>query len=70
MSKKSQSREVSLSDLIDKIEGVLDTEIDSLPDTLSSCTPERRLDFVGKILPLVIKYREDHKSLSDGWNIG
>lgn len=70
MSKKSQSKEVSLSVLINKIERILDTEIESLPDTLSSCTPERRLDFVGKILPLVIKYREEHTSLSDGWDIG
>jgi len=52
---------------MDKIETILDIEIDSLPETLSSCTPERRLDFVGKILPLVIKYRDEHTSLSDGW---
>ena len=67
MGNKSQRKEVSLSVLMDKIETILDIEIDSLPETLSSCTPERRLDFVGKILPLVIKYRDEHTALSDGW---
>lgn len=63
MSKESKRKEVSLSELVDKIERVLDTEIESLPETLESCTPEKRLDFVGKILPLVIKYREDNQSV-------
>ena len=67
MSKKTNRKGVSLPDLIDKIEGILDVEIDSLSDTLESVAPEKRLDFIIKLLPLVIKYREDNKSLSDDW---
>jgi hypothetical protein len=67
MSKKTNRKGVSLPDLIDKIEGILDVEIDSLSDTLESVAPEKRLDFISKLLPLVIKYREDNKSLSDDW---
>ena len=67
MSKKTNRKGVSLPDLIDKIEGILDVEIDSLSDTLESVLPEKRLDFISKLLPLVIKYREDNKSLSDDW---
>ena len=67
MSKKTNRKGVSLPDLIDKIEGILDVEIDSLSDTLESVSPEKRLDFISKLLPLVIKYREDNKSLSDDW---
>ena len=67
MDKKTIRKEVSLPDLIEKIEGILDTEIDSLSETLESVAPEKRLDFISKLLPLVIKYREDNKSLSDDW---
>lgn len=58
---------LTLKDLISKVERILDTEIDNLPETLSQTTPEKRLDFIGKILPVVIKYREENHSLSDGW---
>jgi hypothetical protein len=65
MDKNTIRKEVSLPDLIEKIEGILDTEIDSLSETLESVAPEKRLDFISKLLPLVIKYREDNKSLGD-----
>ena len=67
MSKKTNRKGVSLPDLIDKIEGILDVEIDSLSDTLEGVLPEKRLDFISKLLPLVIKYREDNKSFSEEW---
>ena len=67
MSKKTNRKGVSLPDLIDKIEGILDVEIDSLSDTLESVLPEKRLDFISKLLPLVIKYREDNKSFTEEW---
>lgn len=58
---------ITLRDLISKVERILDTEIDKLPETLSDVPPEKRLEFVGKLLPVVIKYRADNSSLSDGW---
>lgn len=58
---------ITLKDLISKVERILDTEIDNLPETLSQLQPEKRLEFVGKLLPVVIKYRADNTSLSDGW---
>lgn len=58
---------ITLRDLISKVERILDTEIDKLPETLSDVPPERRLEFVGKLLPVVIRYRADNSSLSDGW---
>lgn len=67
MRKTTKTEKVSLPDLIDKIEGVLDVEIDSLPTTLEGVLPEKRLDFISKILPLVIKYRGENMSLSDNW---
>ena len=58
---------ITLKDLISKVERILDTEIDKLPETLSDVPPEKRLEFVGKLLPVVIRYRADNSSLSDGW---
>ena len=58
---------ITLQDLISKVERILDTEIEKLPETLSDVAPEKRLEFVGKLLPVVIKYRADNSSLSDGW---
>ena len=58
---------ITLKDLISKVERILDTEVENLPDTLSQTTPEKRLEFIGKLLPIVIKYREENTSLSDGW---
>ena len=36
----------------------LETEIEKLPDTLEGVTPEKRLDFISKNLPLLLRYRE------------
>ena len=58
---------ITLRDLISKVERILDTEIEKLPETLSDVPPEKRLEFVGRLLPVVIKYRADNSSLSDGW---
>ena len=44
----------SLRGLFDKILSTLEREIDTLPDTLSQLTPERRLDFLSKNLPLLL----------------
>ena len=65
MSKKSTKKEITLSGLIEKIEGILETEIDRLPETLDGLTPEKRLEFITKTLPVVAKYRENHPST--GW---
>ena len=62
-----QQDKITLRDLISKVERILDTEIDKLPETLSDVPPEKRLEFVGKLLPVVIRYRADNSSLSDGW---
>lgn len=62
-----QQDKITLRDLISKVERILDTEIEKLPETLSNVPPERRLEFVGKLLPVVIRYRADNSSLSDGW---
>lgn len=65
MDKKTKRQ--SLEELIDKIERILDAEIDSLSETLCSVSPEKRLEFVNKTLPLVIKYREDNPAIGEGW---
>lgn len=58
MSKKKDTPRPSLSGLFDKILSTLETEISKLPETLQEVTPERRLDFISKNLPLLLKYRE------------
>lgn len=55
---KTKEKEIDLESLICKIERLLDTEIDNLPSTLQSLLPEKRVEFVSKTLPVVIKYRE------------
>lgn len=47
-----QQDKITLRDLISKVERILDTEIEKLPETLSNVPPERRLEFVGKLLPV------------------
>lgn len=69
MSKKAK-RENDLETLISRVEDALGGEITALPETLSKATPEKRLDFMGKILPEVIKYREKRDGLGGnglGW---
>ncbi len=46
--------------MICKIEGLLDIEIQKLPTTLQILPPEKRVDFISKTLPVVVKYRENH----------
>lgn len=58
MSKKKDTPRPSLSGLFDKILSTLETEINNLPEILQEVTPERRLDFISKNLPLLLKYRE------------
>jgi len=61
MSKKTPpSPEIDLESLIKKLEGLLNKEIQHLPDTLLLVSADKRVDFVSKILPVVIKYRETH----------
>lgn len=55
---QEETRRPSLRSLFDKILSTLEAEIDRLPDTLEGVTPERRLDFISKNLPLLLKYRE------------
>lgn len=68
MSKKADIIRPSLKGLFDKVLTTLETEIDNLPDTLSQVTPEKRLDFVSKNLPLLLKYRESGQG--DSWTAG
>ena len=70
MGKKHNTREADLETLVSKIEEVLGGEISNLPEILQGATPEKRLDFMGKILPEVIKYREKRDGLGGnglGW---
>lgn len=64
---KTKKKETDLESLIQKIEGVLDTEIDNLPSTLRDVPPEKRMEFISKTLPVVIKYRENNTG--GGWDL-
>ena len=71
MSKKKtdpqeETRRISLRGLFDNILSTLETEIGRLPDTLQEVNPEKRLDFISKNLPLLLKYRESGEG-SDSW---
>lgn len=59
----------SLRGLFDKVLDILEGEIQKLPDTLSQVTPERRLDFISKNLPLLLKYKQSGEgdSWTDSW---
>lgn len=56
--KQETPQKVSLTGLFDKILSTLGTEIDSLPEILRDVSPEKRLDFISKTLPLLLKFRE------------
>jgi hypothetical protein len=59
---------ISLRSLFDKILSTLESEIDNLPETLQQVPPERRLDFISKNLPLLLKYQESvHET---DWTMG
>ena len=60
MPKKTEKSEINIESLICQIESLLDTEIQKLPTTLQIVPPEKRVDFISKTLPVVIKYRENH----------
>ena len=55
----------SLRDLFDKMLSVLEREIADLPETLQGVSPDKRLDFISKNLPLLLKYRESGEG--NGW---
>ena len=55
---QTESSRPTLRGLFDKVLSALETEIDSLPDTLQGVSPEKRLDFISKNLPLLLRYRE------------
>jgi len=62
-----KTQKTRLREIISKVESLLDTEIDNLPQTLKEVPPEKRLDFVTKLLPVLIKYREDNSEFS--WDL-
>lgn len=55
---QEETRKTTLRGLFDKMLSTLETEIEKLPDTLEGVTPEKRLDFISKNLPLLLRYRE------------
>jgi hypothetical protein len=65
MKSKTDTPTPTLRGLFDKILSTLETEISSLPDTLSQVSPEKRLDFISKNLPLLLRYRETGQG--DSW---
>lgn len=40
----------------------LSNEVEALPQILKEVTPEKRLDFISKTLPVLIKYKESRES--------
>ena len=66
---QQEQRRSSLRGLFDKVLDILEGEIQKLPDTLSQATPERRLDFISKNLPLLLKYKQSGEgdSWTDSW---
>ena len=68
MGQKAQQQDrqrPSLRGLFDKVLDILEGEIQRLPDTLKEVTPEKRLDFISKNLPILLKYRESGEG--DSW---
>ena len=55
---QEETRKTTLRGLFDKMLSTLETEIEKLLDTLEGVTPEKRLDFISKNLPLLLRYRE------------
>lgn len=66
---QQEQRRSSLRGLFDNVLDILEGEIQKLPDTLSQVTPERRLDFISKNLPLLLKYKQSGEgdSWTDSW---
>ena len=61
-----ETRKVSLSGLFDKVLIRLDMELDKLPETLESVTPEKRLEFISRTLPILQKFSES--GLGSTWD--
>lgn len=55
---QEETRKTTLRGLFDKMLSTLETEIEKLPETLEGVPPEKRLDFISKNLPLLLRYRE------------
>ena len=55
---QEEIRKTTLRGLFDKMLSTLETEIEKLPETLEGVPPEKRLDFISKNLPLLLRYRE------------
>lgn len=64
-----QEQKTSLRGLFDRILSTLEKEITSLPDTLQAVSPDKRLDFVSKTLPLLLKYRESGEGTTESWEV-
>lgn len=58
MDKNNPQNKSTLKGLFNQILEILDKEIESLPQTLKEVTPEKRLDFISKTLPQIIRFRE------------
>lgn len=66
---QEEIRKTTLRGLFDKMLSTLETEIEKLPETLEGVPPEKRLDFISKNLPLLLRYRESGQgnSWSTDW---
>lgn len=66
---QEETRKTTLRGLFDKMLSTLETEIEKLPETLEGVPPEKRLDFISKNLPLLLRYRESGQgnSWSTDW---
>ncbi len=53
-----ESKKDSLVSLFDTLLSSLAISIEELPQTLRDVSPEKRLEFISKTLPLLIKYNE------------
>lgn len=55
---KKETSSPSLRVVYTKLLAALDGEIDRLPEHLDILTSKERVDFITKVLPLVLRYRE------------
>lgn len=64
---KIQTRTTSLQSIYDRILIRLDLELDNLPEILQSVSPEKRLEWITKTIPLLLKYRESGQGSGESW---
>lgn len=64
---QEETPRTTLRGLFDKALSILESEIDRLPETLEVTSPEKRLDFISKTLPLLLKYKES--GMGDTWGL-